>query len=43
MVNTHNVQMAQKEGKKRFLQLKQAGKPIPVSPKYFPLFLPFIS
>jgi hypothetical protein len=43
IVNTQNVEMAQKEGKKLFLKLKQSDSLVPVSSKYFSLFSDYIS
>ena len=43
IVNTQNVEMAYKKGKRLFLKLKQTDSSIPVSSKYFSLFLTYIS
>lgn len=43
VVNTQNIEMVQKKGKKRYLKMKQTHIPIPVSDKYSNLFLDYIS
>lgn len=43
MVNLQNVEFVQKEGKKLNLKVKLMGNGIPVSQKYSPLFLEFLS
>lgn len=43
MVNTRNIEFAQKNGKKLLIQLKEMEKDIPVSEKYSPLFFDFLS
>lgn len=43
MVNTQNIAFVQKEGKKMLIRLKNFDKPIPVSEKYSPRFMEFLS
>lgn len=43
MVNLQNIEFVQKEGKKLVLKIKLLDKTIPVSQKYSPLFLEFLS
>jgi len=43
MVNSQNVEFVQKEGKKLIIKVKHLEKNIPVSQKYSPLFLEFLS
>lgn len=43
MVNAQNVEFVQKEGKKLIIKVKLLEKSIPVSQKYSPLFLEFLS
>jgi hypothetical protein len=42
-VNLQNVEFVQKEGKKLNVKVKLMGNSIPVSQKYSPLFLEFLS
>lgn len=43
MVNTQNIAFVQKEGKKMIIRLKHFDKSIPVSEKYSPRFMEFLS
>ena len=43
MVNVQNIEIVQKNGKKLLIKLKEMEKDIPVSEKYSPLFLDFLS
>ena len=43
MVNSQNIEFVQKEGKKLIVKVKMLEKNIPVSQKYSPLFLDFLS
>ncbi len=43
MVNSQNIEFVQKQGKKLIVRVRQLEKSIPVSQKYSPLFLAFLS
>jgi hypothetical protein len=43
MVNTQNIAFVQREGKKMIIRLKHFEKPVPVSEKYSPRFMEFLS
>lgn len=43
MVNTRNIELVQKNGKKLLIKIKEIEKQIPVSEKYSPLFIEFLS
>ena len=43
MVNTRNIELVHKKGKKLLIRIKEMEKDIPVSEKYSPLFIDFLS
>jgi len=43
MVNTRNIELVYKNGKKLLIKIKEIEKQIPVSEKYSPLFMDFLS
>jgi len=43
MVNSRNIELVQKKGKKLLVKIKEIEKTIPVSEKYSPLFIEFLS
>ena len=43
MVNTRNIELVQKKGKKLLIKIKEMERYVPVSEKYSPLFIDFLS